>query len=70
MASLIDKTIEKFRTTKIVLSLARQRMDRDEWNVKSLLIHVHAVLKQNFRKSENISIGINSNLAEQPVERL
>lgn len=68
MASLFDKTIKKFRTTKIVLYLARQRMDWDEWNVKGLLIN--AVLKQNFKKSENIFIGVNSNLEEQSVERL
>lgn len=68
MASLFDKTIKKFRTTKIVLYLARQRMDWDEWNVKGLLIN--AVLKQNFKKSENIFIGVNSNLVEQSVEKL
>lgn len=68
MASLFDKAIKKFRTTKIVLYLARQRMDWDEWNVKGLLIN--AVLKQNFKKSENIFIGVNSNLVEQSVERL
>lgn len=60
----------KFPGTKIVLSLATPRMDRDDWNIKGELIN--AMLKHNFGKSEKIFFCDNSNLAEQgkPIERL
>ena len=52
MKLLIDKTSQKFPETKIFLSLATPRMDRDDWNDKGELIN--AMLKQKFRKSQNI----------------
>lgn len=37
MSTLIEKTLGKFPDTKIVLSLATPRMDRDDWNIKEEL---------------------------------
>lgn len=70
MSTLIEKTLVKFSDTKIVLSLATPRMDRDDWNIKGELIN--AMLKHNFGKSEKIFFCDNSNLAEQgkSIQRL
>jgi hypothetical protein len=70
MASLVDKTLDKFPDTKIIISLATPRSDNDDWNAKGELIN--AMIKHNYRKAENIHLCDNSNLAElgRPIPRL
>jgi hypothetical protein len=61
MLELLEKTKNKSPDTKIIISLATPRSDREEWNIKQEL--VNAMLKQNLRRKQNISISENSNLA-------
>jgi chromosome segregation ATPase len=47
MLDLLEKTKNKSPDTKIIISLATPRSDREEWNIKQEL--VNAMLKQNLR---------------------
>ena len=61
MLDLLEKTKNKSSDTKIIISLATPRSDREEWNINQEL--VNAMLKQNLRGKQNVSISENSNLA-------
>lgn len=57
----MKKTLEVFPDTKIIISLAILRKDKEEWNIKGEL--TNALIKKKFRENNTIIICDNSNLA-------
>ena len=62
MIALIDKTVRAFPETKIIVSLATPRDDKEEWNIKGEL--VNAMLKHKLQGNEKVIVCDNNNLAQ------